>query len=575
MEKLKLEPDKVSAGVLEYECALRSIVVADRPVKDVQADLKRALVAECADDTLRPPVRPYDFETAAAEVESLGTCALKVRAECEELEKAPDADKRRKLKSLLAHFYARFQRFPTNSPELVERCKQILAHMEVSCLRIMQVRASRAAATTGGSEAGPSGEQQPTAERQAAILERLNESMLALGDDPVAELANLSRAQSSLKFPPDTKFYVAVGYDDATQSHFPLQDDGFSPFTTQSAPHKHKFQMHSWKLEFSGESDSKMSLSEFLERVEWKKRENGMSDSDLLRGAHNLFSGAALNWFKAHRASWTTFQDLREDLLRHFRIADYDDRVWEQLRLRSQAPDERLNLYVSDMMALFDLLESSPPESERLKFIKARLNPFTWTNLRDLTGIATIKDLVSEGLRLEIVKSRCDNYRLPTAPDHPIEPSLAPKGAKPAQKATAALSAVNVPKKKRGAKGDGVVSAGAAVITAGGGAGAPQAGFDCNFVPGTSVPNKAFERKQNDRRVCWNCDKVGHIFRHCPVKRANIFCWTCGKKGVTKSSCTELCRRSKNVQGGPARGHTQQGAPDSSADVWGASGKIT
>jgi hypothetical protein len=564
MEKLKLEPDKVSPGVLEYECTLRSIAFADRPVKEVQADLKRALVAEYADESLRPPVRTFDFEAAAAEVESLGNCALQVRAECEELEKAPDADKRRKLKSLLAHFYARFQRFPTNSPELVDRCKRILAHMEVSCLRILQVRVSRAAATTDGDgEAAASGGQQPTVERQAAILERLNESMLALGDDPVAEFANLSRAQSSLKFPPDTKFYVAVGYDDATQSHFPLQDDGVSPFAAQSAPQKHKFQMHSWKLEFSGESDAKMSLSEFLERVEWKKRENGMSDSDLLRGAHNLFTGAALNWFKAHRASWNTFQDLREDLLRHFRIADYDDRVWEQLRLRSQAPDERLNLYVSDMMALFDLLESSPSESERLKFIKARLNPFTWTNLRDLAGIATIKDLVSEGLRLEIVKSRCDNYRLPTAPDHPIEPSLAPKGVKPAQKATAALSAVSVPKKKRGAQGDGVVSAGAAVITAGSGAGAPPAVFDGNFGPGAAVPNKAFDRKRNERRVCWNCDKVGHIFRDCHMKRANVFCWTCGKKGVTKFSCSELCRRPKNLQGGPARGRTQQGAPDS------------
>ena len=94
-------------------------------------------------------------------------------------------------------------------------------------------------------------------------------------------------------------------------------------------------------------------------------------------------------------------------------------------------------------------------------------------------------------------------------------------------------------------------------------------------MPGTSVPNKAFERKQNERRVCWNCDKTGHIFRFCPVKRANVFCWTCGKKGVTKFNCTELCRRSKNLQGGPARGRTQQGAPDSSADGWDGSGKAT
>lgn len=585
MEKLRIEPDRLEPELLKYECRLRSVDYEGRPAKDTYAELKHVLDAEYSGEADMPDPPLLTFEQAAAEIQLLAADAQKMRAGGEALEVSRDGTMRRKLRSCLAHFYGRLQRFFCNVPDLLAQRDRILAHMEVSCARIVAVRPIAAAprrlaevADGGADDAGPSDERQPSVERQAEILAELSDSMAALGD-PAADLAALSRGQASLKFPPSTKFYVAVGYDESTQSHFPINDDGSAPpFSARSAPQKHKFQMHSWKLEFSGECDGKMSLSEFLERVEWKKRENGMSDSDLLCGAHNLFTGAALNWFKANRIGWTKFQDLRDDLIRHFRSADYEDRIWEQLRLRSQAKDERLNLYVCDMMTLFELLETPPSEGERLKFIKARLNPFAWQHIRDLPGIATVSDLIAEGLRLEVVKSRIDNYRPPSAPDNPIEPSLAPKGHKQAHKVAAHLNAVSA-QKKRGAPVDAVASvsaSGGAIVMDGGGA--PAVMFDSagtNFVPGAAVPNKAFLRKQNEQRVCWNCDKQGHIFRFCPVKRANMFCWSCGKKGVTKSGCTELCRRSKNLQGGPARGQTLQGAPVLNVDGMAPSGSAT
>lgn len=580
MEKLRIEPDRLETALLKYECGLRSIEVDGRPLKDVYAELKQALTAELSGSSDGPDPPNFTFEQAAAELKLLGDYAVHMRTECEELERSPDVNRRRILRTVLAHFYARLKRFFCDDVELMGRCAMILAHFEVSCVRIVNVRPTAAASERPAAGAGgeASGAQHVSAEQRAEILAELSTSLSGLGD-PAADLAALSRDQATnLRFPPSTKFYVAVGYDETTQSHFPIDDDGgTSPFTARSAPPRHKFQMHGWKLEFSGDSECKLSLSEFLERVEWKKRENAMSDLDLLSGAHNLFSGAALNWYKANRTGWTRFQDLRDDLIRHFRTADYEDRIWEQLRLRSQAKDERLNLYVCDMMTLFDLLEVPPLEAERLKFIKARLNPFSWQHIRDLPAVASIKDLISEGLRLEVVKSRIDNYRPPTAPDNPIEPSLAPKGHKQAQKVAAHLSAVG-PQRKRGAPVDGVASVnarGGDVVMDGGGAQA--VGFDggSNFVPGAATPNKAFVRKPDEQRVCWNCDRQGHIFRFCPVKRANVFCWTCGKKGVTKFGCTEFCQRSKNLRGGPARGRTQQGAPGLSVDGTAPSGSAT
>ncbi|MGL5407109.1 MAG: hypothetical protein ACRDAX_10110, partial [Propionibacteriaceae bacterium] len=51
---------------------------------------------------------------------------------------------------------------------------------------------------------------------------------------------------AGVNFPPGTQFFAAV----------------------------QNFKMQNWDLEFSGEEDSKWTLAEFLERIEWKMREN-------------------------------------------------------------------------------------------------------------------------------------------------------------------------------------------------------------------------------------------------------------------------------------------------------------
>jgi hypothetical protein len=185
--------------------------------------------------------------------------------------------------------------------------------------------------------------------------------------------------------------------------------------------------MHNWKIDFSGDKNSKLSLSEFLEAIWWKQIENEMTDKELLRGAHNLFTGPALRWFKANFRKWGDFKDLKADLVANFRPPDYDERLWDQLRLRTQEKDEPLNLYISEMQFLFSLLDEQPTEKMKLNFIQARLNPLCLDKIPKLREIKTIDALCAEWIDIESVRSRKENYRPPTAPENPIEPNLVPK----------------------------------------------------------------------------------------------------------------------------------------------------
>lgn len=55
------------------------------------------------------------------------------------------------------------------------------------------------------------------------------------------------------------------------------------------------------------------------------------------------------------------------------------------------------------------------------------------------------------------------------------------------------------------------------------------------------------ERKEFDTSKfrCWNCDQIGHSWYDCPSESRNLFCYSCGRKNVSKVNCQ--CRNhSKN-----------------------------
>ncbi|MGL5405355.1 MAG: hypothetical protein ACRDAX_00925, partial [Propionibacteriaceae bacterium] len=322
MESIKIEPDRLSQDALAYECTLRGIVREGRSAKEIYGELSQRLTDEAAGTAEAPDGPEFTMEAATAELLFLADQAKEVRKKCLELEEAPNATERRRLRSELAHLYARARRFSFEDELATTNCSKVVAHLQVTCMRLVSKAAELDDNETIALQdvAGPSDQ----AQQRAALLANLNHSLDALGD-PAAELAAMSRTRAGVKFPADTRFYVAVEWDESTGSHIPVNDAAAPSFSGQARGNK--FQMHNWKVEFSGDAESKLSLSEFLEQVEWKRREHAMRDADLLRGAHNLFKGAALRWFRASCGNWNSFAELRTDLIANFRTADYEERL--------------------------------------------------------------------------------------------------------------------------------------------------------------------------------------------------------------------------------------------------------
>jgi hypothetical protein len=352
-----------------------------------------------------------------------------------------------------------------------------------------------------------------------------------------------------------------------------------NPFAHQIRPSGKTIPVKDWGIQFSGDLKSKFSLAQFLSEIKLKWPESNLSRDDFWRSAHNLFKDAAKTWFMANKQKWQNWNQFEPDFIANFKPPNYDDRLWEQLRLRTQGRDERLNLYVAEMIRLFSLLENSPSPTEKLNFIKSRLNPFTLKNL-PLSSIKNLDDLNNEGLKLEAVKSQIDRYREPSAPDNPVEPDYVYKGQKKPQNEKPQVSAVQTADNKQKWPAGQKQTARAPqnqMVTADqrpnwnrGGA-ARQ-----NFVPSAAKPNPAFTRSPPVDKFCYNCDKYGHVFRFCPSPKINFFCFGCGQKGVSKRNCSqEKCRRSKNLESAYAHGGTPSGKPGNSANKRDATGNAT
>jgi hypothetical protein len=108
-----------------------------------------------------------------------------------------------------------------------------------------------------------------------------------------------------------------------------------------------------WNVKYSGD-DRDMSLSAFLARVEELMVARHATKQDLFDCAIDLFSGKALIWYRANRKNATDWNSLVTLLRGQFQPADYNDRLFDEIRQRTQGSDETIGLYLAVMDSLFD-----------------------------------------------------------------------------------------------------------------------------------------------------------------------------------------------------------------------------
>lgn len=248
-----------------------------------------------------------------------------------------------------------------------------------------------------------------------------------------------------------------------------------------------------WGLTFSGDKKG-LSINAFLERVEELRVARDVSELVLLDSGIDLFSGRAYQFYVTCRKEADTWEKLVKLLREKYQPPDYNEKLFEEIKQRTQGSDETMGIYLAVMTGYFKRLTCPVPEKVKLKILLRNIAPFYQQQfcLVDVTSVSQLRTL---GRKLEAKREAVENFSAPPSCRlHVFEPDLAYVGEE-------LVSEV----------------------------------LDVN----TSVQD--FSGK--DMR-CYNCDRPGHRAIGCLEPR-KLRCYRCKLEGYTKRTCPK-CSASGN-----------------------------
>lgn len=241
--------------------------------------------------------------------------------------------------------------------------------------------------------------------------------------------------------------------------------------------------VHALNLKFDG----KGSVHAFIERLEELTVSRNISPTKLFNSAAELFSDEALCWYRSVRDEVSDWTSLKNLLLEDFLPHDFDYRLLQEIRSRTQGSDESIIQYLSIMHNYFARLRRPLSDAEKLEIVQYNVRPFYTTQLA-LVDCSTWADFKKRCRQLEAAKQRAELFVEPrTNSGSAVSPDLTYKG-----------------------KGSRKIEAVVAEV----------------------------------KKFCVRCRKDGHNLAECEAPPI-LVCYKCGEKGVTTRTCSR-CAPAKN-----------------------------
>lgn len=449
--------DRLEKDELNYELSIRGAPPTDATtVKVMRKSLRDFLRLEKSGTQLQYPKYPFTFKT---DVEQVTAKIAEITALVQNFSDDDTSSQYLKIQSKLAHAFGRAERIVAGKDEEHGQRSKFLVEL-VGLHSSLKSRARK-----------------------------FKRSSLLVGT-PLELSLQLGTAENESETETDS--------DDDNNEPLLSSTSASVQASGPSTSHHQSIPVAKWNLAKYDGSNSKISLSAFLESVEELRMSRGVSLDQLFRSASDLFTGRALIWYRAIKSRVHDWTDLVRELRSEFQPTNFNDKLFEEIRRRTQGNDESMGMYIAIMTNMFNRLTIPVSESVRLKVILNNITPFYQSQL-GLTKVDSIDHLVELGRQLEARKERIEAFVPPPRNrGNLMEPDLAFVYTEP--------------------EGDRTTST--------------------NL---TSVASAL---------VCWNCKATGHRASNCAAPRQRTYCFRCGTPGVTVRTCQKCGQRSGNASGG-------------------------
>lgn len=181
----------------------------------------------------------------------------------------------------------------------------------------------------------------------------------------------------------------------------------------------------------------------FLQRLEELCTSRDISEERLFGSAAEIFDGEVLCWYRGVKSELHDWSDLKQSLIDEFLPYDFDRRLMQEIRLRTQGPHENIVTYVAIMQNLFSRLSYTVSEGEMFDTVFQNVRP-EYTLPLATTEITTLKRLKQLCRMLECAKYRAQAFvEPPKSTSGLLAPDLACKSVKVVKPVHEMVAAVN------------------------------------------------------------------------------------------------------------------------------------
>lgn len=451
----KVEVNRLEKDELTYELAIRGYTSTEATkVEDMRRMLRNFLKLERSGSKLTYPQYPYTFKE---DVDYVKTKIKVIKDLVKDFADTDTSSQYLKIISKLFHTFKRAERCPSDSDDEHAQRSQLL----VELIGLESVLKSRVRRFKRASQS----------DRSPVELSVL---LSSTGID------SESSDESDFESP-------VVASDSATAT---------TSINNVPVPHCKSIPVAKWNITKFDGSNTKLSLGAFLENIEELRISRNVTQEQLFNSASDLFIGKALVWFRSIRSKIKSWEELVGELRLQFQVANFNERLFEEIKKRTQGSDESMGIYIAVMTNMFNRLTTSVSEAVKLRILLRNIAPFYQSQL-GLTKVDSIDHLLRLGRDLEARKESIDNFVPPPRDRRTLmEPDLAYVYAESTSSGSGSKS--------------GVI----------------------------------------DEIICWNCKSQGHRASACVSSQKNRYCFRCGQPGSTVRTCNK-CNQPKNGNGNP------------------------